>query len=174
MGLIMYHIRRFRGHAVEKFFLYSSNIHNTKPKTRKNRCHQRIKRQYTPKSDDDPAGTGFLNSIILTAEFTILSKLGCFAFLWYSVGCHSPPLVLHFQISKIMKWRTSQMSKFHNRINYRKKYPGLSDEIINVLQKSDRKMEYQQYDLKVDRYKIDYDEKVVTYIPSREDSYVCC
>nr|WP_319489267.1 hypothetical protein [uncultured Caproiciproducens sp.] len=66
------------------------------------------------------------------------------------------------------------MSKFHNRINYRKKYPGLSDEIINVLQKSDRKMEYQQYDLKVDRYKIDYDEKVVTYIPSREDSYVCC
>lgn len=63
------------------------------------------------------------------------------------------------------------MAKFNNRINYRDKFPDLSDEIINELQKSDRKMEYQQYDLKVNRYKIDCDKKTVTYIPSREDSY---
>ena len=63
------------------------------------------------------------------------------------------------------------MAKFEKRTDYREKYPDLSDEIIDVLQKSDRKMEYQQYDLKVERYKVDYNKKTVTYIPSREDSY---
>jgi RNA polymerase sigma factor (sigma-70 family) len=87
------------------------------------------------------------------------------------VGCRSPPLVLHFQISKIMKRRTSRMAKFIKKENYREKYPSLGNEIIEVLQKSDRKMEYQQYDLKVERYKIDYDKMTVTYISSREDSY---
>jgi len=60
-----------------------------------------------------------------------------------------------FQISKIMKWRTSPMAKFEKRTNYREKYPDLSDEMIEVMQQSDRKMEYQQYDLKADRYRID-------------------
>jgi DNA-directed RNA polymerase specialized sigma subunit len=63
------------------------------------------------------------------------------------------------------------MAKFIHRINYRKKYPGLSDEIIEVLQKTDRKMEYQQYDLKTGRHKIDKVTGAVTHIPSREDSY---
>jgi DNA-directed RNA polymerase specialized sigma subunit, sigma24 homolog len=87
------------------------------------------------------------------------------------VGCRSPPLVLHFQVSKIMKRRTSQMAKFIKKENYREKYPSLSNKIIEFLQKSDRKMEYQQYDLKVERYKIDYYTMTVTYYPSREDSY---
>jgi RNA polymerase sigma factor (sigma-70 family) len=63
------------------------------------------------------------------------------------------------------------MTKYLKKTNYRKKYPGLSDEIIEVLEKSDRKMEYQQYDLKVVHYRIDYAKKIVTYLPSREDSY---
>jgi RNA polymerase sigma factor (sigma-70 family) len=63
------------------------------------------------------------------------------------------------------------MAKFEKKINYQQKYPGLSDDIIKVLEKSDRKMEYQQYDLKVERYRIDYTKGTVTYRPSREDSF---
>ncbi|WP_143321109.1 sigma factor-like helix-turn-helix DNA-binding protein [Clostridium sp. HBUAS56010] len=57
------------------------------------------------------------------------------------------------------------------KINYRKRYPEASDGVIEVLEKSDRKMEYQQYDLKVERCQIDSLNRTVTYIPSREDSY---
>lgn len=63
------------------------------------------------------------------------------------------------------------MAKFRKRTNYRKKYPDLSNEVIEVLEKSDRKMEYQQYDLKVEQCQIDGTNQYVTYIPSREDSY---
>lgn len=63
------------------------------------------------------------------------------------------------------------MAKFTKRTNYREQYPDLSEEIIEVLQKSDRKMEYQQYDLKVERCQIDCTKRTVTYFPSREDSY---
>ncbi len=63
------------------------------------------------------------------------------------------------------------MAKFRNRTNYREKYPDLSDEMIEVLEKSDRKMEYQQYDLKVEQCQIDCSKRTVTYVPSREDSY---
>lgn len=63
------------------------------------------------------------------------------------------------------------MAKFIKKENYQEKYSGLSNEILEVLKKSDRKMEYQQYDLKVERYKIDYGTMTVTYYPSREDSY---
>lgn len=63
------------------------------------------------------------------------------------------------------------MAKRIKRINYRQKYPDLSDEIIEVLEKSDRKMEYQQYDMKVERYKIDYIKKEIIRVPSREDSF---
>ncbi len=63
------------------------------------------------------------------------------------------------------------MAQYRTWIDYRKKYPGLSDEIVKVLQKSDRKMEYQQYDLKVDRYKADKATGTVIHIPNREISY---
>lgn len=63
------------------------------------------------------------------------------------------------------------MAKFYKRTNYREKYQGLSEEIIEVLVKSDRKMEYQQYDLKTERYKIDSAKGTVTYLSSREDSF---
>jgi DNA-directed RNA polymerase specialized sigma24 family protein len=66
---------------------------------------------------------------------------------------------------------TSSMAKFEKKTNYREKYPDLRGEIIEVLEKSDRKMEYQQYDLKVERYRIDYTKGTVVCIPSQEDSY---
>lgn len=63
------------------------------------------------------------------------------------------------------------MAKFQKRINYRVNYPGLNEEIYELLEKSDRKMEYQQYDLKTERYQIDCTKRTVTFFPSREDSY---
>ena len=47
----------------------------------------------------------------------------------------------------------------------------MSKEIIEVLEKSDRQMEYLQYDIKVERCRIDSVSGAVTYLPSREDSY---
>ena len=43
------------------------------------------------------------------------------------------------------------MAKYRRKTNYRDKYPDVSKEIIEVLEKSDRLMEYQQYDIKVER-----------------------
>ena len=63
------------------------------------------------------------------------------------------------------------MAILKKKTDYRKKYPGLSDDIINVLERSDRKMEYQQYDLKTERFQVHYIEQTVICIPSREDSY---
>lgn len=85
--------------------------------------------------------------------------------------CRSPPLVLQFLDLKNHEMEDKPMAEFEKKINYRKKYPGLSNEILCVLEKSDRKMEYQQYDLKVERYRIDYAKGTVTYLPSREDSF---
>lgn len=63
------------------------------------------------------------------------------------------------------------MAIYKKRTNYREKHPDLNDAIIEALEKSDRKMEYQQYDLKVERCYVDSLSRTVTYIPSREDSY---
>lgn len=63
------------------------------------------------------------------------------------------------------------MAKLDKRTDYRKKYPELNDEIIKVLEQSDRKIEYQQYDLKAQSYRIHYATQTVICVPSREDSY---
>jgi DNA-directed RNA polymerase specialized sigma24 family protein len=63
------------------------------------------------------------------------------------------------------------MAKFEKKTNYRARYPGLGEEIIEFLQQSDRKIKYYQYDLKSEQYKIDYAKGTITYLPSREDSY---
>ncbi len=63
------------------------------------------------------------------------------------------------------------MAKYQKKTNYREKYPDISREIIEVLEKSDRQMEYLQYDIKVERCRINYASGTVTYLPSREDSY---
>ncbi len=63
------------------------------------------------------------------------------------------------------------MAHLEKKSDYRKKYPELSDEIIKVLEQSDRKMEYQQYDLKTERFRVHYATQTVICVPSREDSY---
>ena len=63
------------------------------------------------------------------------------------------------------------MAKYQKKTDYQAKYPGVSREIIEVLEKSDRQMEYLQYDIKVERCRIDSVSGAVTYLPSREDSY---
>lgn len=54
--------------------------------------------------------------------------------------------------------------------NYRKMYPQASEEVITVLRQSERKLLYQEYDLKVERFVLDKEKKKVFFIPSREDS----
>ena len=58
------------------------------------------------------------------------------------------------------------------RPDYDKLYPSIDigDAVINVLKKSDRKMEYQEYDMKNPREKKDQNGNVVAVLPPREDS----
>jgi len=55
--------------------------------------------------------------------------------------------------------------------DFRKLYPEASEEVIAVLRTTERKMQYQEYDLKVEQTVVDQREQKVTFIPSREDSY---
>jgi len=61
------------------------------------------------------------------------------------------------------------MAKYQKKTNYREKYPGVSKEIIEVLEKSDRQMEYLQYDIKAERCRIDSTSGTVTYLPSDDE-----
>lgn len=54
--------------------------------------------------------------------------------------------------------------------NYRKMYPAASEEVIAVLRQSERKMQYQEYDLKVERFVVNEEKQKVFFIPGREDS----
>lgn len=54
--------------------------------------------------------------------------------------------------------------------DFRKLYPEASEEVIEVLRQTERKMQYQEYDLKLERLVINQEEKTVAVIPSREDS----
>ena len=54
--------------------------------------------------------------------------------------------------------------------NYRKIYPAASEEVIAVLRQSDRRLQYLEYDLKVERFVLDETKQVAFFIPSREDS----
>lgn len=63
------------------------------------------------------------------------------------------------------------MAKPYRIPNFRKMYPEASDEIIAVLRTTERKMQYQEYDLKREQTIVDQTELTVEIIPSREDSY---
>lgn len=63
------------------------------------------------------------------------------------------------------------MAKPYRIPDFRKLYPGASEEIIAVLRTTERKMQYQEYDLKAVRTVINQKDCVVEQIPSREDSY---
>ena len=55
--------------------------------------------------------------------------------------------------------------------DFRKMYPEASEEVIEVLKETERKMQYQEYDLKAEQTIIDEDAQEIRVIPSREDSY---
>ena len=50
-------------------------------------------------------------------------------------------------------------------------YPGTNKEVLDVLKVSERKMRYQEYDLKTEKFIVDSENNKVIVIPSREDSY---
>lgn len=54
--------------------------------------------------------------------------------------------------------------------DYKELYPGISDEVVSFLKKSDRKMEYQEYDLKRESFVFDREWQNFRFLPSREDS----
>ena len=58
------------------------------------------------------------------------------------------------------------------QIDYAAVYPGveISDEVLSVLKRSDRKMKYMEYDLKKGRPIKDENGTTITYLPGREDS----
>lgn len=63
------------------------------------------------------------------------------------------------------------MAKPYRIPDFRKMYPEASEEIIAVLRTTERKMQYQEYDLKSEQTIINQENQTVTHIPSREDSY---
>lgn len=63
------------------------------------------------------------------------------------------------------------MAKSGRIPNFRKMYPEASDEIIEILKRSERKMQYQEFDLKREHTMIDQETQTVWIIPSQEDSY---
>lgn len=63
------------------------------------------------------------------------------------------------------------MAKPYKIPDFRKLYPEASEEVIAVLRTTERKMQYQEYDLKVERVTVCQSEQSVIYYPSKEDSY---
>ena len=55
------------------------------------------------------------------------------------------------------------MSDKYRIPDYKKIYPEASDEVIAVLRHTERKMQYQEYDLKTGDYEINQKEETVTY-----------
>lgn len=63
------------------------------------------------------------------------------------------------------------MAKPYRIPDFRKMYPEASEEVIAVLRTTERKMQYQEYDLKSEQTIIDQENQTVTIIPSWEDSF---
>ena len=68
--------------------------------------------------------------------------------------CRSPPLVLRFHHPTKTK-EDRNMAKPYKIPDFRKMYPEASEEVIAVLRTSERKMQYQEYDLKRARNIVD-------------------
>ncbi|MCM1305229.1 MAG: sigma-70 family RNA polymerase sigma factor [Butyrivibrio sp.] len=62
------------------------------------------------------------------------------------------------------------MAKPYRIPDYRKMYPEASEEVIAVLRSTERKMQYQEYDLKTGQTVISRKGQAVTTMPGREDS----
>lgn len=63
------------------------------------------------------------------------------------------------------------MAKPYKMPDFKKIYPEASEEVIAVLRTTERKMQYQEYDLKRERSIVDLATGEEIMIPSREDSY---
>ena len=63
------------------------------------------------------------------------------------------------------------MAKPYRIPDFEKLYPEASEEVIAVLRISERKMQYQEYDLKVEQTVVDQENLTGPVRPSREDSY---
>ena len=62
------------------------------------------------------------------------------------------------------------MAKAYRIPDYKKMYPEAKEEVINLLRTTERKMQYQEYDLKTEQTIISQEDQSITVIPSREDS----
>ncbi len=62
------------------------------------------------------------------------------------------------------------MANYFRTPNYREMYPDASEEVIQCLRKGYRKMQYTEYDLKVEKFAVDSKKQTVTFVPAREDS----
>ena len=62
------------------------------------------------------------------------------------------------------------MAKAYRIPDYKKMYPEAGEEVISLLKTTERKMQYQQYDLKTEQTVISQKDQTITTIPSREDS----
>lgn len=63
------------------------------------------------------------------------------------------------------------MAKPYKIPDFKKMYPEAREEVIAVLRTTERKMQYQEYDLKRERSIVDSATGEEIMIPSREDSY---
>lgn len=54
--------------------------------------------------------------------------------------------------------------------NFKKIYPEADKKVIQELKKSERKMQYQEYDIKKETIVIDQDMQTTSVVPGREDS----
>ena len=62
------------------------------------------------------------------------------------------------------------MAKAYRIPDYRAVYPEADEEVIAVLRTTERKMQYQEYDLKTERIIISKADQRVTVIPGREET----
>lgn len=62
------------------------------------------------------------------------------------------------------------MAKAYRIPDYKKMYPEADEEVISLLRTTERKMQYQEYDLKTEQTVISQKDQTITTIPSREDS----
>lgn len=63
------------------------------------------------------------------------------------------------------------MAKPYRIPDFRELYPEASEEVIAVLRTTERKMQYQEYDLKTWRTVVDQAGHIIAQVPSREESY---
>ena len=62
------------------------------------------------------------------------------------------------------------MAKPNKIPDFRKIYPEANEEVISELRKSERKMQYEEFDLKAERVVKDKTTNTITFLPAREDS----